>query len=260
MLDPHFPKLNDANYADWCYMKAATLVEKDLWDVVDGSLTCLIGSPNHKAVKTFVKKEKLAHAKIILSIEASQLPHTCHDNPNVIWDSLQKVHWAHGFATCLSLHCFFLYMRKQDDQPIISWVSDVKRAAFQLEATGISTINEDIILALTEGLPESFSTFIVALDSLPPSELTLDNVIMRLLNEEVRQMPTSASTNVSTDPMVAPKLGPDEALLATMRAKFPASEITCYRCGRKGHYQSSCPSPEVPVATMAKDEPEDGPW
>ena len=83
---------------------------------------------------------------------------------------------------------------------------------------------------------------------------------MRLLNEEVRQMPASAGINVSTDPMVAPKLGPDEALLATMRVKHPASEITCYWCGRRGHYQSSCPSPEVPVAAMEKDEPEDGAW
>ena len=141
--------------------------------------------PNHKAVKNFVKKQQLARAKIILSIEASQLPHTCHDDLKVIWDSLQKVHWAHGFTTCLSLRCHFLYMCKWDDQPIVSWVSDVKRAAFQLEAAGVSTINEDIILALTEGLPDSFSTFIVTLDSLPPSELTLDNVIMRLLNEEV---------------------------------------------------------------------------
>ena len=47
-------------------------------------------------------------------------------------------------------------MRKHDDQPIVSWVSDVKKATFQLEATSITTINEDIILALTEGLPESF--------------------------------------------------------------------------------------------------------
>ena len=76
-------------------------------------------------------------------------------------------------------------MHKQDDQSIISWVSDVKKAAFQLGAASVSTIDEDIILALTEGLPESFSTFIIALDSLLPSELTLDNVITRLLNEEV---------------------------------------------------------------------------
>src|SRR5882672_6138026 len=182
MPDPHFPKLNDANYADWCYMMAATLVEKDLWDVVDGSLTRPVGSPNHKAVKTFVKKQQLAHAKIILSIEASQLLHTCHNDPKVIWDSLQMVHRAHGFTMRLSLCRRFLYMHKRDDQPIVSWVLDVKKAAFQLKAACVSTIDEDIILALTEGLPKSFSTFIVALDSLPPSELTLDNIVTRLLN------------------------------------------------------------------------------
>jgi len=148
-------------------------------------------------------------------------------------------------------------MLKQDDQPVISWVSDIKRAAFQLEATGVSTIDEDIIMALTESLPESFLTFIVALDSLPPSELTLDNVITRLLNKEVRQTPAGSGMNVSTDPMMAPKPEPDEALLANMRAKCPASEITCYQCGRRGHYQSSCPSPEVPMAMMARDELED---
>ena len=167
------------------WIGAATLVEKDLWDIIDSLLTHPVGSPNHKAVRAFVKKQQLAGTKIILSIEVSQLPHTHHDDPKVIWDSLEKVHHARGFATCLSLHRHFLYMHKQDNQPIVSWVSGVKKAAFQLEAASVSIIEEDIILALTEGLPQSFATFIVALDSLPPSELSLDNVVMRLLNEEV---------------------------------------------------------------------------
>src|SRR5882724_2879749 len=159
MPDPHFLKLNDSNYADWHYIMAATLVDKDLWDVVDGSLTHLVGSPNHKAMRAFVKKQQLARAKIILSIEVSQLPHTRHDDPKAIWDSLQKVHRARGFATRLSLCRHFLYMRKCDDQTVVSWISDVKRAAFQLKATGVSIIDEDIILALTEGFPQSLSTF-----------------------------------------------------------------------------------------------------
>ena len=54
---------------------------------------------------------------------------------------------------------------------------------------------------------QQFSTFIVALDALPPSELTLDNVITRLLNEEVQQMP--ASTN--SDTMMVPKMEQDVA-------------------------------------------------
>jgi len=120
MPDPHFPKLNDTNYADWCYMMAATLSEKDLWDVVDSSLTCQVSSPNHKAVRAFVKKQQLTCAKLILSVKVSQLPHTHYDNPKAIWDGLQKVHQACGFATHLSLHCHFLNMHKQDDQPIIS--------------------------------------------------------------------------------------------------------------------------------------------
>src|SRR5882724_7090783 len=86
MPNPHFPKLNDANYVDWHYMMAATLIEKDLWDVVDSSLTRPVSSPNHKAMKTFVKKQQLACAKIILSIKASQLSHTRHDDPKVIWE------------------------------------------------------------------------------------------------------------------------------------------------------------------------------
>ena len=258
MPDPYFPKLNDTNYTDWHYIMAATLVEKDLWDVVDGSLTCPVGSPNHKAVKTFMKKQQLTCAKNILSIKVSQLPHTHHDDPKVIWDSLQKVHQAHGFATHLSLHHCFLYMHKQDNQPVISWVLDM--AAFQLEAAGISIIDEDIILALTKGLPESFSVFIIALDSLPPSELTLDNVVTRLLNEEVRQTPTSAGMNTSADPTTAPKSEPATALLTTVRGKHPVSEITCYRCSGKGHYKSDCPSPEAHAATSGNGEGEDRAW
>ena len=50
-----------------------------------------------------------------------------------------------------------------------------------------------LILALTEGLPESYSTFIVTLDSIPADDLTLDIVITRLLNEEVCQIQAAKS-------------------------------------------------------------------
>ena len=65
------------------------------------------------------------------------------------------------------------------------WISSVKNAAFHLENAGVSLIDEDVILALTEGLPETYSSLIVALDSIPPNDLTLANVVTRLLNEEI---------------------------------------------------------------------------
>jgi hypothetical protein len=192
MPDPSFEKLNESNYADWRYLMEALLVEKDLWDVVDGSETRPAGSDNSKAVRAFVKKQQLARSKIILNIEKSQLPHTRHLDPKEIWDSLEQVHRARGFATRLALRRWFLYMRKRDDEPMSSWISSVKNAAFHLETAGVSLIDEDVILALTEGLPDTYSGLIVALDTIPPNDLTLANVITRLLNEEIRQIPLRA--------------------------------------------------------------------
>ena len=60
-----------------------------------------------------------------------------------------------------------------------------KNTTFQLEAAGATIIDDDMILALTEGLHKSYSTFIVALDSILANNLTLDIVITCLLNEEM---------------------------------------------------------------------------
>ena len=46
MPDSSFEKLNETNYNDWCYVMAALLVEKDLWDVVDGTETQPAGFVN----------------------------------------------------------------------------------------------------------------------------------------------------------------------------------------------------------------------
>ncbi|KAF8586823.1 hypothetical protein K439DRAFT_1252130, partial [Ramaria rubella] len=121
-----FEKLNDTNYTDWCYVMATLLVKKDLWEVVDygvdGSLTRPPGSLNNKVVKAFDKKQQLARVKIILNVERSQLPHTRYNDPKLIWESLEKVHRACGFATRLALRRCFLYMQKCDDQPMSLWV------------------------------------------------------------------------------------------------------------------------------------------
>jgi Domain of unknown function (DUF4219) len=75
MPENQFEKLNEKNYVDWHYMMEALLIEKDLWDIVDGTEGHPTGSDNSKAVHTYVKKQQVARAKIILHIKPSQLPH-----------------------------------------------------------------------------------------------------------------------------------------------------------------------------------------
>jgi hypothetical protein len=40
-------------------------------------------------------------------------------------------------------------MHKHNDQPMVSWIFDVKNTAFQLKATGVAIIDDNVIFALT---------------------------------------------------------------------------------------------------------------
>ena len=64
MPDTVFEKLNEKNYADWHYMMEALLIEKDLWDVVNGTEVHPTGSVNSKAVCAFVKNSRLLKPKL----------------------------------------------------------------------------------------------------------------------------------------------------------------------------------------------------
>ena len=79
------------------------LIKKGLWKVVEGSETRPLGSPNSKAVKAFECHQAEAHAKIVLRLEPSQLPHAHSADPYVLWEELQCMHHAQGFATRMTL-------------------------------------------------------------------------------------------------------------------------------------------------------------
>jgi hypothetical protein len=238
---PAFALLDETNYHEWAFFMEAILIRKDLLGVVDGSITQPLGSPNSKPVKTFIQKQKLARAEIILRISPSQLPHVRDPDPKIIWDNLRALHQSRGFASRLSLRRRFITMKKGDVQSIQSWVADVRRIAFQLSEINSTVPDEDIILVLTAGLPPSYETFTISLDAVPPDLLTLDFVISRLLNEEARQyIPTTDSRSVA---------------LATTRTKTPLAQITCFKCQKKGHYQSNCTDTAEEIAAAAVRNP-----
>ncbi|TFK73696.1 hypothetical protein BDN72DRAFT_761184 [Pluteus cervinus] len=123
-----------------------------------------------------------------------------------------------------------------------SWIADVRRAAFALARIGSPVPEDDIILVLTTGLPASYSNLVTTLDAVDPRILTLDYTITRLLSKETRQRldttaapaSTSTSTPVNSDP------NPTSYAASPTRKKTPIEKITCFKCGKKGHYQSAC--------------------
>ncbi|RDX39404.1 hypothetical protein OH76DRAFT_1297497, partial [Lentinus brumalis] len=153
MSPPTVMKLTDDNYAEWTMVMKALLTRRGLWEVVEkpADETRPSGSDNTKAVKAW-----------------------------------RRVHQARGFGTRVALRRSFWRMNMAN-QTMTSWISSVRRAAWRLKAIDAKLDDEDVILVLTNGLSPSYSQLIVNLDSTPPSELTIDYVTARLLNEEARQ-------------------------------------------------------------------------
>ena len=75
--------------------------------------------------------------------------------------------------------------------------------------------------------------FVVSLDVTDPSLLTSEHVISCLLNEEVCQL----ALNHDHESQTTQK---DTAFYANSK-KTPIERITCFKCQKKGHYQSQCP-------------------
>lgn len=261
--DEKFPKLNDSNYWVWKVLMKAMLVRKNLWDVVDGSETRPSGSANTKAVRSFNRKQAEAVAEITLALDSSQLSFISSDDPKEVWDYLTSIHLGRGVATRLTLRRRFNRLEKSASESMQTFISFARRLAAQLREVGATVEDEDLILAITGGLPRSYSTFIVTLDSTPADDLTLDYVVSRLLNEELRQVPDRA--NRDTVPPI--RADPDNvamAVAAASRIATPLARITCFKCGNKGHYQINCPDTKegdsVNVAYSADASEDDGVW
>ena len=208
-----------------------------------------MGSDNSASVKNFTRKQAEARAELVLAVESSQLPHLHNSDPAKIWEDLKNIHEARGFASRLALRRKFLWLSKDEDQPMQNWIAIVRHTAFRLTQIGVEVSDEDFILVLTQGLPPAYETFVVSLDATDPSLLTSEHVISRLLNEEVRQSAHDSNKQKDT------------AFHAN--TKRPLDQITCYKCHKKGHYQSRCPensNDQARVAAAENSNSENGVW
>jgi hypothetical protein len=250
-----FQKLNDTNYAQWAIMMEAELVRKDLWtDIVevliippsetgdagfdDNARELADKDADSRMAQRSLKSMAQARAEMILRVEGSQLSHMTSKDPLEIWETLKRVHQSRGFATSLALRRKFLTAAKQTSQSMQAWIGYIRQLAYDVEqVTDTLVPDQDIILALTLGLPSSYDNVVIGFDATPSDQLTLDLVITRLLNEETRQTSKSRSRAPAADK------GPNEAMGAIPAKK--ASKTTngrpiCYYCQTPGHIASNC--------------------
>jgi len=244
-----FVRLGNKNYAnDWDLRMEAVLVRKQLWGVVqvvvsktksDGTAKTeaeIVAERNGLIATRDATKMAEARAELVLCVEPSQLSHMTSRDPMIIWQTLERVHRAAGFATSLALRRQFLTAKKLDSETMEAWIGRIQSMVLRMEYTGVVVTNQDKILALTMGLPATYEAVIINFDATSPTDLTVEHVISRLLNEETRQQ----SNEDTTIPLPA-DIDHDPNNVAFAARRLAAASQTCYFCDKKGHFKSDCP-------------------
>ena len=224
----------------------ALLTRRHLLPVVDGTERHPGGNEGTKKVHEFYQRQAEARAEIILHVTPSQLVHCNNPDPYIIWTMLLNIHLPCRCSTVLALcrHFHHLCLKKTESTP--SYVSRIRHIAFLLKQATITVTDDDMILVLTARLPHSYNNFLVSLDTLPNSEYTLTIIISRLNNEYQCQhmyfsTPHFQSTTLPTFNPIA--WSPTDEALTVVPSLMTSrlTNITCFFCGNKGHYQVNCP-------------------
>lgn len=225
------PRLNHSNYIEWAVRMEAILVKLGYWDLVIGDEKLADGETDPKKFKAFTKRQAECKSELVLRAEDSQLAHMSSPNPKAVWDALAAVHRARGFGSRLHIRRKFITAVMKEGQGMESWIGEVRALSNRLKGIDVAVTDEDIIVVLTAGLPDSYSPVVVAFDNIDPKTLTVDFVITRLLNEEGRQ----------DKPAVEIKKE-EESDNAAMISNKSSRNIQCFYCLEMGHFSSVCPT------------------
>lgn len=222
------PKLDNDNYYAWSYRMEMRLRKLGVWNIVDGTESRPAGSDNHKVVKAWQTRADLALSEIIGEVSDSQLVHTrVSRNPADIWDRLQSTHVSQGLGSIIAIWQRFFTLKKANDTSVQAHASVIRELADRLTGLGDKPSEALMVSVLMLSLPESYSTLIVSLDT-HHDRTDFDFVVQRCMNEEARQAVHGAHS--------------DKAFHAdASRTKHNKADITCYKCGKKGHYRNECP-------------------
>lgn len=185
-------KLNDSNYQLWKFKMKMILMRDGVWENVN--------SPKPEGDKlpaNWNNLERKAIAAIGLAVEDSQLVHLITiTSARDMWLKLQSLHERSSICSKLYL-IRKLYSMRFTTGTMAVHVSAMLEIVNQLRGLGKDLSDEDIVAALLCSLPESYSTLVTTLEGRAESDLTVDYVRGKLIDEYNRRIESDCANEIA---------------------------------------------------------------
>jgi len=147
------------------------------------------------------------------------------------WKTLCNIQETRSLSNILFIRRKFFTCKMQEGEDLLHHINKVKALADQLACLEVPVRDEDVVMTLLENLPPSYEYLIIALETLPMQDLTMEFVTARLMHEVSKRRKRESQG--------------DDAAMVSMQRKGGTTSTrkdtkTCYYCGKPGHIARFC--------------------
>lgn len=232
-------RLNSNNYRTWKFAMKMLLIQRELWDHVNGTVT-LQNDATVEQKARYKSKDEKALSTIALSIDPDQQVHIVHcETARQAWLILEEIYEPKSRQRIMQLKRQFVRIRLKDDENMESYLSRLKICSDYLHEAGAEVKDEDLAYAMLSGLPETYDALTMTLASLEDEKFTSVEIRKALSMEYDRR------TSKCEDEQPKHEI----AAYQTKKGKRNISEkstklVKCFSCGKQGHFAKQCRSKE----------------
>lgn len=222
------------DFSDWLYRVDALLDEKGVKEHTNREPT--EANLEEAAWKT---NDRAAKSIIIRCVADSHL-HFIRDKTTAyaMIQNLKTTFATKSIAKCIFLKRKLNALRCNEGQSLEDYFLEFESIVSELKGAGEEVKNEDIVVNLMMGLPETYDNVVSALESFAKEDLTMERVKTRLLEEELKRKSKrmSSQDNGKEDPNEAVAFNTSNKYRQKQQNKGPR----CFNCNEYGHKQNVC--------------------
>ena len=215
--------LNGTNYPSWKVQCRMALVREGLWGIVADTEEPPNRETSADKYTKFMARRDRALATIVLAIDPSLLYLVGDpEDPAAVWRKLSGQFQNQTWANKLSLRKKLFTMKLDDSGSMREYIK-MTEIFDELAIIAEPISDEDKVVYLLAGLPESYDVLVTALENGSDTVPALESVTEHLLREE-QKLKDQEEAN-------------DRKKLLVAKGK---KTFTCHYCRKPGHFKKDC--------------------